>query len=170
MTGMTDRTSDPTALPTLPAAGGPADSGDLGSGLRLRERIVRVLAEAGLGVTVDQDGDVAVDAGDQTVFISVIGTLPPFLRVFGSWLIDVSSDDELALLRAANVVTGAINLVKVTVHGEALVVAADLLLPLGGDELPDDVLAALVSSGIDAILGAAQTWHATLRELLPDTP
>jgi hypothetical protein len=73
--------------------------------------------------------------------------------------------DELLYLRAANAVTGAINLVKVTVHGDALVVAADLLLSLGGAELGDDALAALVSSTVDAVLGTAQTWHSTVQEL-----
>ena len=74
----------------------------------------------------------------------------------------------MRFLRAANAVTGAINLVKVTVHGDALVVAADLLLPAGGVELDDDTVAALVTSTIDAVLGAAQTWHAMLDELHPD--
>jgi hypothetical protein len=153
--------SDPTALPTLGEPGAP---GDVATAVHLRQRVMAALTAEGLPVAVDPDGDVAVDVGDQAVFVSVFPTVPPFLRVFGSWLID-AADDELLLLRAANAVTGAINLVKVTVHGDALVVAADLLLPMAGADLADDELAAIVTTTIDAVLGAAQTWHATLTEL-----
>jgi hypothetical protein len=163
---------DPAAMPPLahvehveePAAGA-----DLALGLRLRTRVLAALAAEGLSAVVDQDGDVAVAVGDQTVFVSVFATAPPFLRVFGSWRIDGTEEDELAFLRAANAVTGAINLVKVTVHGDALVVAADLLMPAGGVELDDDTVAALVTSTIDAVLGAAQTWHAMLEQLGQET-
>lgn len=162
---------DPAALPSLAALGDPEDpgaGGDLALGLRLRTRVLAALGAEGLGAVVDEDGDVAVDVGDQTVFVSVFATLPPFLRVFGSWLLEGAPYDELLFLRAANAVTGAINLVKVTVHGDALVVAADLLLPAGGAELDDATVAALVTSTIDAVLGAAQTWHAMLDELRED--
>ena len=159
---------DPAAMPPLAdfsQAADPASGGDLAVGLRIRTRVLAALAAEGLPAVVDEDGDVAVDVGDQTVFVSVFATAPPFLRVFGSWLVEGTADDELRFLRAANAVTGAINLVKVTVHGDAVVVAADLLLPAGGAELDDDTVAALVTSTIDAVLGAAQTWHAMLDEL-----
>jgi hypothetical protein len=159
---------DPAALPPLADlghAGDPGAGGDLAVGLRIRTRVLAALAAEGLPAVVDEDGDVAVDVGDQTVFVSVFATVPPFLRVFGSWLVEGTPADELRFLRAANAVTGAINLVKVTVHGDAIVVAADLLLPAGGAELDDDTVAALVTSTIDAVLGAAQTWHAMLDEL-----
>jgi hypothetical protein len=154
--------ADPEAVPTL---AGLDDAQDVARGLRLRTRVVAVLEAQGMGTSIDDQGDVVIQAGDQTVFVSVIATLPPFLRVFGSWLVDDADYDELLYLRAANAVTGAINLVKVTVHGDALVVAADLLLSLGGDELDDAGLSALVSSTVDAVLGTAQTWHHTVDEL-----
>lgn len=153
---------DPAAVPTFT---GLDDDGEVARGLRLRSRVVAVLEAQGLSTSIDDQGDVVIEVGDQTVFVSVIATLPPFVRVFGSWLVDDADYDELLYLRAANAVTGAINLVKVTVHGDALVVAADLLLSLGGEELDDAGLAALVGSTIDAVLGTAQTWHHTVDEL-----
>jgi type III secretion system-like peptide-binding chaperone len=153
---------DPAAMPTL---AGLDASEDVARGMRLRGRVVAVLEAQGLETSIDDQGDVVIGVGDQTVFVSVIATLPPFVRVFGSWLVDDVEYDELLYLRAANAVTGAINLVKVTVHGDALVVAADLLVSLGGDELDDAGLAALVGSTIDAVLGTAQTWHHTVDEL-----
>jgi hypothetical protein len=126
----------------------------------LRGRVLDALLDEGFRPTIDDDGDVAFKAEGQQVFVRCIDTVPPLMRVFGQWLIgeDVPGD-ELIRLRAANAVTGALNLVKTTVHDERLVVAVDLVI---GDALD---LRSLLTATIDAVLGSVQTWHATIREM-----
>jgi hypothetical protein len=83
------------------------------------------------------------------------------MRVFGQWLLDDSLEgDELTRLRAANAVTSALNLVKVTVHADRLAVAVDLVV---GEGL---ALRSLVSATLEAVLGSVRTWHQTVTQLL----
>jgi hypothetical protein len=113
--------------------------------------VLVALAEAGLAPVLGADGDVGVRIEDQHLFVTCVESEPPLLRVFGQWLIGAM--DELVALRAANAVTAAVNLVKVTVHEERLVVAADLLVPPGVE------LHALLPASLDAVLGTVHTWH-----------
>jgi hypothetical protein len=83
------------------------------------------------------------------------------MRVFGQWLLDDSlAGDELTRLRAANAVTAALNLVKVTVHADRLAVAVDLVVGDGVDLRP------LLSATLEAVLGSVRTWHQTVTQLL----
>ncbi len=86
------------------------------------------------------------------------------MRVFGQWLLDESMvGDEITRLRAANAVTGALNLVKVTVHADRLAVAVDLVVGEGIDLRP------LLTATLEAVLGSVRTWHETVNQLLePD--
>lgn len=148
--------SDPTSLPSFPS---PQE------GHPLRGRVIDALLDDGHEPMIDEDGDVAVRVQEQTVFVRCLDTLPPMMRVFGQWLLDDSvGGDELIRLRAANAVTGALNLVKVTVHGDRLAVAVDLVVGADVDLRP------LLGATLDAVLGSVRTWHATMTQLLGEDP
>jgi hypothetical protein len=144
--------SDPTSMPSFPP---PEDEHPL------RGRALDALIDAGLQPSLDAEGDIAVRVSDQLLFVRCADSVPPLMRVFGQWQLDDDlAVDELTRLRAANVVTSALNLVKVTVHGDRLLVAVDLVV---GDGV---ALSALLTATLDAVLGSVQTWYRTVRELL----
>jgi hypothetical protein len=143
--------SDPTSMPSFP----PPEHEH-----PLRGRVLDALLDEGYRPGIDEDGDVAVRVQDQLLFVRCMDTVPPLMRVFGQWLIgDDVPGGELFRLRAANAVTGALNLVKATIHDDRLVIAVDLVV---GDSLD---LRALLAATLDAVLGSVQTWHATVLEL-----
>ena len=125
----------------------------------LRERVVRALVDAGYPAGIDEDGDVAVTVAEQRLFVRCVDSSPPLMRVFGLWLMDDLPDDELARLRAANLVTASVNLAKATVHGDRLEVAVDLLAG-DGFHLPS-----LLDASLDAVLGCVRSWHDAVLEL-----
>jgi len=126
----------------------------------LRGRVLDALLDEGYRPDVDEDGDVAVRAQGQQLFVRCMDTAPPLMRVFGQWVIgDDVPGGELLRLRAANAVTGALNLVKATVIDDRLVIAVDLVV---GESLD---LRSLLVATLDAVLGSVQTWHATVIEL-----
>ncbi len=144
--------TDPTSLPFFSP---PPDEHPL------RGRVLDALIDEGLAPNIDEDGDVAVRLQDQMVFVRCLDTEPPMMRVFGQWLLEEDdAGDELNRLRAANAVTGALNLVKVTVHADRLVVAVDLV---AGDDIQ---LRPLLSATLEAVLGSVRTWHQTATQLL----
>ena len=144
--------TDPTSLPSFPPPEGPAP---------LRGRVLDALIDEGLQPEIDEDGDVAVRVQEQMTFVRCLDTEPPMMRVFGQWLLDETvAGDELTRLRAANAVTGALNLVKVTVHDDRLAVAVDLVVADGMD------LRGLLTATLDAVLGSVRTWHGTVQQLL----
>ena len=144
--------TDPTSLPSLPPM--PEDH-------PLRGRVVNALIDESMEPTIDEDGDVAIQMQEQMLFVRCMDTEPPMMRVFGQWLLDDSlAGDELTRLRAANAVTGALNLVKVTVHADRLAVAVDLVVSDNVDLRP------LLSATLEAVLGSVRTWHQTVSQLL----
>jgi hypothetical protein len=144
--------TDPTALPSFPP---PPDEHPL------RGRVLDALIDESLDPSIDEDGDVAIEMQEQMLFVRCLDTEPPMMRVFGQWLLDDSlAGDELTRLRAANAVTGALNLVKVTVHADRLAVAVDLVVGDGVDLRP------LLSATLEAVLGSVRTWHQTVTQLL----
>ena len=144
--------TDPTSLPSFPP---PPDEHPL------RGRVLDALLDEGHQPSIDEDGDVAVQIQEQMLFIRCLDTQPPMMRVFGQWLLDDSlAGDELTRLRAANAVTAALNLVKVTVHADRLAVAVDLVV---GDGLD---LRSLLSATLEAVLGSVRTWHETVTQLM----
>jgi hypothetical protein len=148
--------TDPTSLPSFPP---PPDEHPL------RGRVLDALLDEGHEPSIDDDGDVAVRIQEQMLFIRCLDTQPPMMRVFGQWLLDDSlAGDELTRLRAANAVTAALNLVKVTVHADRLAVAVDLVV---GDGLE---LRSLLSATLEAVLGSVRTWHETVTQLIEGGP
>lgn len=140
--------TDPTSLPSFPPVN------------PLRSRVIDALLDAGHEPTIDSDGDVVVRTQEQTLFVRCLESRPPMMRVFGQWLLDESlPGNELVRLRAANAVTGALNLVKVTVHEDRLAVAVDLVVGQDIELIP------LLVSTLDAALGSVRTWHATVTQM-----
>jgi hypothetical protein len=117
------------------------------------------LSAEGLDPRVDDDGDVDVTVEGQRLFVRCVDSRPALMRVFGQWQTD-DGVDELTQLRAANAVTGALNLVKVTIHERWVVVAVDVVVAEGLD------LRALLPATFDAVLGSVRTWQGTVDELL----
>lgn len=156
--------TDPTSLPFFPLPDDDQDGPGPGPD-DLVDRVVRALDRAGLPSRVDEDGDVVVEVDEQVVFLRCVDSAPPMVRVFGQWLVDQDlPGGELAQLRAANALTGALNLLKVTVHQDEdrqdrLSVAVDLLVPPGLDLEP------LLTASVDAVVGAVHTWHLTVLEI-----
>jgi len=148
--------TDPTALPSFPP---PPDEHPL------RGRVLDALIDESMQPSIDEDGDVAIRMQEQMLFVRCLDTAPPMMRVFGQWLLDDSlAGDELTRLRAANAVTGALNLVKVTVHADRLAVAVDLVV---GDSID---LRPLLTATLEAVLGSVRTWHETVTQLLEADP
>lgn len=144
--------TDPTSLPSFPPPEGESP---------LRGRVLDALLDEGHQPSIDEDGDVAVRVQEQMLFVRCLDTVPPMMRVFGQWLLDETVEgDELVRLRAANAVTGALNLVKVTVYEDRLAVAVDLVVGDGMD------LPSLLTATLDAVLGSVRTWHATVEQML----
>jgi len=148
--------TDPSALPNLAF---PADPH------ALRSRVVDVLRDEGFRPEIDEDGDVVARVEGQPMFVRCFTTEPPLMRVSSQWLIgpDIPGD-ELFRLRAANAMTGVLNLIKVTVLEDRLVVAVDLVVHEAMD------LHMLLPATLDAVRSAVQTWHSTLLHLLDEAP
>jgi hypothetical protein len=144
--------TDPTSLPSFPQ---PPEEHPL------RGRVLDALLDEGHEPTIDEDGDVALTVQEQMLFVRCLDTQPPMMRVFAQWLLnDDFAGDELTRLRAANAVTGGLNLVKVTVHADRLVVAVDLIVSDGLE------LRSLLSATLEAVLGSVRTWHQTVNQLI----
>lgn len=142
----------PTSMPSSPP---PPDEDPL------RGRVLRDLLDEGHEARIDEDGDVAVTVEEQKLFVRRLDTQPPMVRVFGQWQLDGSiAGDELTRLRAANAVTAALNLVKVTVNADRLAVAVDLIIADSTD------LGPLLTATLEAVLGSVRTWHQTATQLL----
>lgn len=144
--------TDPTSLPSFPP---PPDEHPL------RGKVLDAMIDEGHQPRIDEDGDVAVSIQEQMLFVRCLDTQPPMMRVFGQWLLDDSlAGDEITRLRAANAVTSALNLVKVTVNADRLAVAVDLIVADGMD------LGPLLTATLEAVLGSVRTWHQTVQQLL----
>jgi hypothetical protein len=126
----------------------------------LRGRVLDALIDEGYQPGIDEDGDVTVTVQGQLVFVRCTESMPPLMRVFGQWIIgDELPGGELGRLRAANAVTGAVNLIKATVHDDRLMVAVDMVVTEGLQLRP------VLVATMDAVLGSVHTWHQTLLEL-----
>jgi hypothetical protein len=143
---------DPAALPRFEVA----------DDQPVRTLVLQALAAHGLQPRIDEDGDVGVVLAGQMLFVRCVDAQPPLARVFGQWVLETAGADELTWLRAANAVTGALNLVKATVHGDRLVIAIDLVIA------DTHGLGALLTSALDAVLTAVHTWHETVNQLRPN--
>lgn len=166
---MSDFTS-PTALPRFdqppPTDSGSTDPGSTGAppSAQLRSRVHDVLGGQGFRPEVDSDGDVAVRVEGQMLFVRCFDTSPPLIRVFGQWAMgDDVPGDAYTRLRAANALTGALNLVKVTALDDWLVIAVDLVVT---ETTPLD---SLLTATLEAVRSSVQTWHSTVVQLMQES-
>lgn len=147
--------TDPTSLPSFPP---PGDEHPL------RGRILDALIDEGFRPDLDKEGDVKVKVQGQQLFVRSVdakpakgqpaNSQPAVMRVFGQWQIGTTVPaDELTRLRAANQLTSRLNIVKVTVHDNLLLVTAEYLVFEGAD------LRRLLLSTFQGLLGAVQLWH-----------
>jgi len=126
----------------------------------LLDQVVAVLTDAGFAPEVDDDGDVAFRFEDQLLFVRYTDGAPGLLRVFGQWQLGPEAPGTwIHRMQAANVVTGALSLVKASIYEDRLSVAIDLLLTGPVD------LRAMVVATADAVLDSVRAWHTALLEL-----
>jgi hypothetical protein len=137
--------TDPTAIPSFPP---PPDEHPL------RGRVLDALTDAGLAPNLDAEGDVSVEVERQKFFVRCADGQLPVMRLFGQWKIGGSvPSDELRRLKAANDLSARLNLVKVSVHGDVLLVTVDQVVPDGTS------LRTLLTVAFSAVLAAVRTWH-----------
>ncbi len=160
--------TDPTALPafTVTDPSGTDPSGDDGPGAdprRMRTRVVESLSAEGFRPEIDPDGDVLVKVAGQPMFVRSFDTQPAMLRVWSQWGIDEAvPGDELTRLRAANAMSAVLNLVKVTLLDDRLVVAVDLTV---NDAMNLDTL---LTATLEAVRDGVTTWHGTVIQMLEE--
>lgn len=168
---MTDPTSLPNFQPHLPTAG--AD-GAPQSDTPARDRIYQVLVANNLDVKVDDDGDLEFVIVDNegtrtTLFARVAEGDLALVRFFGQWqLQEPVSPDRNERLARCNDFTLQLNLVKVTLVQDSLVVSAEHVLTPNAD------LDILVPLSINHILQSVgfffQSWLPTDDEGNPISP
>ena len=144
--------TDPTALPNFgqptPAAGGD------GASASLTDKVVGVLNGFGFNPQIDSDGDVMYTVEDQNLFVRVMEGEIDLVRLFGQWQITDDITSDLAKhLNAANDVTLTLNIVKVGIARDMVVVSGEHLVT------PDLDLQMVLPSTTQMILQATQLWH-----------
>ena len=153
---MTDPTSLPSFTPNLPGDGGPQ------SATPARDRVLEVLRTNNIDVNVDKDGDlefvITDNEGNQsTLFARVAEGDIALVRFFGQWqLQEPVSADRAERLTRCNDFTLQLNLVKVCLVQDSLVVSAEHVVTPGAD------LQILVPLSINHILQSVafffQSW------------
>jgi hypothetical protein len=147
--------TDPTSMPDFPPPAGERP---------LRGRVLDVLIDEGYRPDIDDDGDVAVKVQGQQLYVRCTEAELTILRVFGQWRLDDVAADELALLRACNVVNGRLSVAKTTLGDRILVVSADHLVT------PATPLQTVVVSSLELLLTAVNLWHEALGEITQQGP
>ena len=143
--------TDPTAVPDFPP---PTDEHPL------RGRVLDVLIDAGHRPDIDSDGDVVVTVQDQQMYLRCAEGAITILRVFGQWRLgDSITTDELARLKACNVVTARLSVGKTTLVEDILVASAEHVVT---DGTP---LTQIVLTSLDLVLTAVKLWHEALAEI-----
>ena len=141
--------SDPTSLPNFPP---PADEHPL------RGRVLDVLKDLGLSPNIDGDGDVAFAIGQppQQMFVRCQDGDWPVMRIFGQWIIgdQVPADRDLRLQRC-NDFTLQLNLAKVGIANDNLVVSVEHVAPIGAD------ISSMFQISVNLIMEVVQMWHAS---------
>ncbi|RKT77386.1 hypothetical protein DFJ68_0807 [Terracoccus luteus] len=158
---MSDPTSLPNFMPATPA--GPNGSGQ--SENPVRDRILSVLTSPpiGLEAQVDGDGDIEFKIVDEqgqatTLFARVAEGELPLVRFFGQWqLQEPVSPDRNERIARCNDLTLQLNIVKLTLVQESLVVSAEHVVTPNAD------LDTLVPLSVNLILQAVgffyQSWQ-----------
>src|SRR4051794_2116654 len=156
---MTDPTSLPNFMPSAPDAG---PNGASVSDAPVRDRILDVLKGLGIEASIDGDGDlefaIVDDSGTSTTLFARVaeGDLA-LVRFFGQWqLAEPVSSDRNERLARRNDMTMQLNIVKVTLVEESLVVSAEHV------STPNADLDVLVPLSINHILQSVgfffQSW------------
>jgi hypothetical protein len=151
---MTDPTSLPNFQPT-PPPGGPNGAP---AGTPVRDRIAAELAKPGIQASLDKDGDLEYVVNEQTLFARVAEGELPLVRFFGQWqLQEPVSPDKNERLARCNDMTLQLNLVKLSLVQDSLVVSAEQVVTPNAD------LDILVPLSINHILQSVgfffQTWQ-----------
>ena len=149
--------SDPTSLPNFPP---PADEHPL------RGRMLDVLKDLGLNPNLDADGDVAFAIGEpaQQLFVRCHDGDWPVMRVFGQWLIgEHVPDDVETRLQRCNDFTLQLNLAKVGIANDNLIVSVEHVVPANAD------LSALFQVSVNLVMEVVQMWHASFLQQ-PEQP
>ncbi|WP_295702093.1 hypothetical protein [Lapillicoccus sp.] len=139
--------SDPTSLPNFPP---PADEHPL------RGRVLDALKDLGLDPNIDADGDVAFTVGEpaQQLFVRCQDGDFPIMRIFGQWMIsDRVPPDPLLRLQRCNDFSLQLNLVKVGIANDNLIVSGEHVVPMGGD------IPMLIQITVNIIMEVVQMWH-----------
>ncbi len=139
--------SDPTSLPNFPP---PADEHPL------RGRVLDVLKDLGLNPNIDGDGDVAFTVGEpaQQLFVRCQDGDFPVMRIFGQWMIgDQVPEDALVRLQRTNDFTLQLNLVKVGIANDNLVVTGEHVVTDGVE------ISTLFQITVNLIMEVVQMWH-----------
>lgn len=127
---MTDPTSLPNFQPHVPS--GPPNGAQ--SDAPVRDRILAVLSDLGIESSVDNDGDLEFKVNDQTLFARVSEGEIPLVRFFGQWqLQEPVSSDQFERLARCNDMTLQLNLVKMCLVQDSLVVSAEHVVPAWAD-------------------------------------
>jgi hypothetical protein len=133
---MTDPTSLPNFMPNVPD-GGP--NGAPASDTPVRDRILQVLTGLGIEATVDSDGDLEFAIVDNegtstTLFARAAEGDLGLVRFFGQWqLADPVSSDRNERLARCNDLTMQLNIVKLSLVQESLVVSAEHVITPNAD-------------------------------------
>jgi hypothetical protein len=156
---MTDPTSLPNFTPQTPA---PTPNGAPVSDTPVRDRIIGILRGLEIEATVDGDGDIEFAIVDDqgtstTLFARVAEGDLALVRFFGQWqLAEPVSPDRNERLARCNDMTMQLNIVKVTLVQESLVVSAEHVVTPNAD------LDVLVPLSINHILQSVgfffQSW------------
>lgn len=145
---MTDPTSLPNFQPHAPAS---PPNGAPQSETPVRDRILAVLGELGVEAKVDNDGDLEFTVNEQTLFARTAEGEIPLVRFFGQWqLQEPVSEDRNERLARCNDMTLQLNVVKLCLVQESLVVSAEHVVPDWAD------LKLLTPLSINHILQAVQ--------------
>ncbi len=133
---MTDPTSLPNFMPSAPDA---APNGVPASDTPVRDRIIDVLKGLGIEAKVDGDGDIEFAIVDEqgtstTLFARVSEGDLALVRFFGQWqLAEPVSPDRNERLARCNDLTMQLNLVKLSLVQESLVVSAEHVITPNAD-------------------------------------
>lgn len=143
--------TDPTSLPNFQPQGPTGQPNGAPSAAPVRDRILGVLQTLEVEATVDNDGDLEFQVNEQTLFARVAEGELPLVRFFGQWQLQepVSADHNERLARC-NDLTLQLNLVKLTMVQDSLVVSAEHVITPNAD------LEVLVPLSINHILQSVQ--------------
>ncbi|WP_076258446.1 hypothetical protein [Intrasporangium flavum] len=132
--------TDPTSLPNfMPSTPGNTPNGAPASDNPVRDRVVGVLKGLGIEASIDGDGDIEFAIVDNegtstTLFARVAEGDLAVVRFFGQWqLAEPVSPDRNERLARCNDLTMQLNIVKLSLVQESLVVSAEHVITPNAD-------------------------------------